>query len=101
MTLEQAEAEITNAVYDAARIIEALEYKGKIRGNGHHIRQEIAGMAKKLMNERWIETRATPNDLKLSERGAGHDACAAGLRGAGSVTRGTVRSAQGDRKSVV
>ena len=37
------------------------------------------------------ETRATPNDLKLSERGAGHDACAAGLRGAGSVTRGTVR----------
>ena len=34
----------------------------------------------------------SPNDPELSERGAGRDACAAGLRGAGSVTRGTVRS---------
>ena len=94
MTLEQAEAEITNAVYDAARIIEALEYKGKIRGNGHHIRQEIAGMAKKLMNERWIETRATPNDLKLSDSGVRRGSCVVGGKAAveaATVTHGAVR----------
>ena len=42
-----------------------------------------------------VERAKAPNEPELSERGAGHAACAAGLRGAGSVTRGTVRSSAG------
>lgn len=61
VTLEDASVEISNRVYAAAGLIEQLEFcksndGGKrIRGNGHHIRQEIAEFAKKLLKENWEE----------------------------------------------
>jgi hypothetical protein len=53
MTLEQAVAEISNSVYEATRLIEILEGKGKIRGNGHHARQNIAVLAEMEVKDRW------------------------------------------------
>ncbi len=51
--LGQAQAQISNAVYEATRVIEELEHTGRIRGNGHHIRQRIAKFAEDLLTERW------------------------------------------------
>lgn len=59
MSIDDASAVVINQVYKATRIIEDLEYckssNGwkRIRGNGHHIRQEIAEFAEKLLKERW------------------------------------------------
>lgn len=53
MDLETAKAEISNKIYDASILFEQLEYRGKVYGNGHHIRQKIATYASKLMEERW------------------------------------------------
>lgn len=54
MTLEQAEAEAGNAIYLAALVFERLELAGKVRGNGHHMAQDLAERAKALVRERWI-----------------------------------------------
>ena len=44
------------------------------------------------MNNQNQKTGAqSPNDLKLSDREAGQDACVAGLPGAGSMTSAAVR----------
>lgn len=59
MTLEDASVEISNQVYAATGLIERLELckandgSKRIRGNGHHIRQEIAEFAEKLLKDRW------------------------------------------------
>ncbi|MBK8132621.1 MAG: hypothetical protein IPK48_07860 [Gammaproteobacteria bacterium] len=53
MTLSDAENAISKSVYAATRMVEELEYAGRIRGNGHHLRQEISEFAVKLMRERW------------------------------------------------
>lgn len=59
MSLADASAEIINIVYASTSLIESLEHcKSKdggkrIRGNGHHIRQEIAEFAEKLLKDRW------------------------------------------------
>lgn len=61
MSLADASAKISNRVYAATGLIEQLEYcKSKdggkrIRGNGHHLRQEIAAFAAKLLKENWEE----------------------------------------------
>ena len=55
MDLETAQNELSNEVYAAAGIIELLEGQGKVRGNGHHIRQNIAAYAENLLKERWRE----------------------------------------------
>jgi hypothetical protein len=61
VTLEDASAEISKLVYESTRLIECLEFckandGGKrIRGNGHHLRQEIAEFAVKLLKEQWEE----------------------------------------------
>lgn len=61
MSLDDASAEISNSVYEETRLIESLEFcKAKdgckrIRGNGHHIRQEIAEFAVKLLKDNWEE----------------------------------------------
>lgn len=60
MTLEDAKNELSNRLYEAAGIIELLEYKGsscagnkRIAGNGHHMRQEIAAFGEALLEDRW------------------------------------------------
>ena len=53
MTLQAAEAKLSRRVYKATRLIEELEHTGHVRENGHHIRQEIAEFAVKLLRERW------------------------------------------------
>lgn len=61
MTLEDASVEISNQVYAATGLIERLELckandgSKRIRGNGHHIRQEIAAFAVKLIKYQWVE----------------------------------------------
>lgn len=60
LTLEQAEAELTEAVYASTRILEDLEHAGLVSGNGHHLRQEIAQLAVNKMRERWKGAPATP-----------------------------------------
>ena len=54
MDAGDAVSEIGNAVYEAAHLFERLEGKGKVRGNGHHIMQDVAEYARKLMRERWV-----------------------------------------------
>lgn len=58
VTKELAISEIQNAVYQASHLFERLEGVGKIRGNGHHLMQEVASKAKELMEERWIDERS-------------------------------------------
>ena len=57
---EKAEAinMIERSVYEACALFEQLELAGKVRGNGHHMAQNIAEQAGKLMQERWIESVA-------------------------------------------
>jgi hypothetical protein len=59
MGLETAKNDLSNRVYAATRLIEELEYQvgddgGKrIKCNGHHLRQEIAAFAAKLLAYHW------------------------------------------------
>jgi hypothetical protein len=58
MDLETAQAELSNNLYEASRLIEQLEYtknkegNKRISGNGHHIRQQIAKFGTDLLAER-------------------------------------------------
>jgi len=54
MDLNKAKNELSNAVYQATFLIEMLESVGKVRGNGHHIRQKLAKMVEDFLGERWI-----------------------------------------------
>lgn len=61
MSIYNASNVLSNRVYEATGLIEQLEFRkakdgGKrIRSNGHHLRQEIAEFAKKLLKENWEE----------------------------------------------
>ncbi len=55
MTLAEAKAELSNAIYRAGAIIEDLEHAGKVHGNGHHARQHLCEAATKELESRWIE----------------------------------------------
>jgi len=55
LDLKAAAVEISNEVYRASSLFERLEEVGKVRGNGHHIRQEVAKFAENLMKERWVD----------------------------------------------
>jgi len=57
MDLESAKSEMCNRVYEAAILFERFENAGKVRGNGHHMAQEVAGFAEKMMAERWIANK--------------------------------------------
>jgi len=53
MTLKEAEAEVSKAVYAATKIFEDLEAQGVILGNGHHARQKLAALAVEDLRSRW------------------------------------------------
>ncbi len=55
MSLKDAQLQIERKVYEATRLLEELERAGKIRGNGHHMRQRLAGYAKTLVKDRWLD----------------------------------------------
>jgi len=55
MSLEDAQGELSNSVYESCFMYEQLEHAGKVRGNGHHIMQELCEMATKLLADRWIK----------------------------------------------
>ncbi len=55
MTKEDAMIEVANDVYRTCLIFEAFEGLGAVRGNGHHMAQNIAKKASDLMEERWIK----------------------------------------------
>lgn len=50
---EELEIELNNNVYLACQLIEKLENAGRIIGNGHHIRQNIAKFAQDTLKSRW------------------------------------------------
>lgn len=54
-TIESASATIKNEIYAAASFFEDLEDAGKIRGNGHHMRQHLAQDAADMLADRWID----------------------------------------------
>lgn len=67
MDLATAETEVSNAVYEATRLIESLENAGKVRGNGHHGRQAVAVFAVQELRARWKneeEAKARAEDQK-------------------------------------
>jgi hypothetical protein len=49
---DAAQAELSSAVYAACVIVERLESAGRIVGNAHHIRQDIAAYAAAKLAER-------------------------------------------------
>lgn len=53
MSREELEIELSNRVYEAARLIEQLEHVGLVLGNGHHAAQSIAEFAVKELKSRW------------------------------------------------
>lgn len=53
-TCEQACIAAANAAYQALGAFEDLENAGQVRGNGHHMRQQIAKEAADLVRERWV-----------------------------------------------
>lgn len=53
MDLETAKSVLGNNVYEAAGLIEELELSGKVAGNGHHFRQEVAAFAQDLLERSW------------------------------------------------
>lgn len=57
MDLENAKALLESDVYAACKLFETLEFEGRVYGNGHHMRQQIAAEASKLLIERWIEDK--------------------------------------------
>jgi len=61
MSLEKTIVELTNEVYDATALFELMEHRGKIIGNGHHIRQKISKFAEDLMRNRWIDNPVHPS----------------------------------------
>lgn len=60
MTLEEAQHLIEQRVYDATALIENLENAGKVFGNGHHARQNLARMAKSELTTRWKNKEEVP-----------------------------------------
>lgn len=55
MDKEDAKRHIANKVYQASFLYERLEGVGKIRGNGHHIMQELCKHAESLVEKYWVE----------------------------------------------
>ena len=49
----EAEAVMGNMVYQSTALFERLEGAGLIRGNGHHMSQQVAKFATDLLKERW------------------------------------------------
>lgn len=53
LDLEHAESALSNIVYEATQLVEKLEMAGLVRGNGHHIRQNIARFAMEELRKHW------------------------------------------------
>ena len=53
LSYEAVKAELESSVYAACKILEELEHKGLLRGNGHHARQAIANFAVQELKGRY------------------------------------------------
>ncbi len=61
MTLDQAVADIGNTIYASSGLFEDLENAGHIHVNGHHLRQQLAEYAQKLLHDAWVKPDDTPS----------------------------------------
>jgi hypothetical protein len=70
-SINDATTEIVNIVYAATiQFFERLEGR-RLRGNGHHMAQDVAAAAVKLVQERWIDEQPnTPINGERSESAA-------------------------------
>lgn len=59
LSLDEARGQISTAIYEATALFEQLEASGRVRGNGHHMRQAVAEFATKLLRERWADSTET------------------------------------------
>lgn len=55
ITKEDAKCMISNNVYKASFLYEQLEGVGRIKGNGHHIMQQLCKHAEYLIEKYWID----------------------------------------------
>ena len=55
MCKDDLEAHLSKLVYEATQLFETLENMGRIRGNGHHARQNLANTAVAELKDRWVE----------------------------------------------
>ena len=53
MDIETACTKIADNVYEATGLIELLEGRGKVIGNGHHHRQKAAALVTDLLKDVW------------------------------------------------
>lgn len=54
ISLDHATSDVKNAVYRAVcPILEELEHRTKIHGNGHHMAQEVSRFAGDMLRRRW------------------------------------------------
>ena len=53
MTKQQAADYLSDAIYKVAIIFETWEAEGKVKGNGHHIAQDIAAYAEHVVQQRY------------------------------------------------
>ena len=53
LSYESVKAELESSVYAACKILEELEHKGLLRGNGHHARQTVAQFAVQELKSRY------------------------------------------------
>lgn len=54
MDQDTAAHHLQEAVYSACALFEELEHRGKVQGNGHHVRQTIAETAVVELKRRWL-----------------------------------------------
>ena len=55
MSKNDLETHLSRLVYEATQLLKTLENLGRIRGNGHHARQNLADAAVAELKDRWIE----------------------------------------------
>jgi hypothetical protein len=64
--LDSEAAALSNAIYAAAAPLEDLERAGAVSGNGHHMRQEVAGFAVAMLRKRWRYPADAPNTERVA-----------------------------------
>lgn len=68
-SLEDAQVELGNLLYRVGLLYEYLEHEGRVRGNGHHMAQELSQFGTELLARQWVvepcgDTAEVPADVE-------------------------------------
>lgn len=61
-TLEEAKAQMGSELYDLCLVYEHLEHKGLVRGNGHHMSQNVVKFALDQLEKQWVGPKEEKKD---------------------------------------